>query len=186
MAMKKQKAEIVPNLSDTDIDFISYEPTERMKQYKAQFWMSIKDSPILDPTSMSISAITNLARGSENLRQELLKPEVRSWFFNHNTAQVMIQAAAEQAVATLISIMTTENVHTTSSRVKAAELILKYAGLEPSKKIDVNNSKDDRSSEELDAFLEEGLRKLNYVKLESSTIDIEEQSSSVKEGGKDE
>jgi hypothetical protein len=78
----------------------------------------------------------------------------------------MIQASAELAVSTLINIMLSDDPKMSASRVKAAELILKFSGLEPVKRVEVSSKQDNLSSEELDDFLRDGLKKLNYVKIE--------------------
>lgn len=159
------KPKIVPNKSD--LDFITFAAGEEQRLVKARFWELVNESPALDAASMSSEAMCQLCGGAK-LRGWLQRPEFRSWFFNQNLAKQKLQAAAEGAIDTLVTVMADDDPRTASSRVKAAETVLKYAGYEPPKQTrleladkEVQNMDED----ELREYIDKSLKKQGYKKL---------------------
>ena len=124
-------SKIQPNVSDLKkSEFVKWSPNDRQRFIKAKFWSRIKDNPTLDPAAMSINGISDLC-GSSAVEKWLGEPPFRAWFFDSDTVPHLIQAGAELAMRTLVDVMNTDGEKVANARVKAAEVVLRYAGYEP-------------------------------------------------------
>jgi hypothetical protein len=153
---------IVPNKGD--LEFITFKPNREQSNVKAQFWMMVRESPVLDPSSMSVGAICSLVGGSK-LSNWLQDAAFRNWFFNQNLAKVKIHAAAEIAIDALIDVASNDNDLLAGARVKAAEAILRLGGFEPPKqqKVEILDKDISKMTEdELNDYIARSTKRLGF------------------------
>jgi hypothetical protein len=107
--------------------------------------------------------------GSLELQLALKKAEFREWFLDVQINQAMLEVGVDVAIKRLIDIceMTgadlvgKEAEAKTSDQVRAAEILLRYAGYGPSAaKAETAKDINNMSSHELDNFIDSKVRKL--------------------------
>jgi hypothetical protein len=112
-----------------------FEPNQAQKMAKVKFWEEIKENAALKPEIMSVDQISDTA-GAQRVKTWLKDPRFVAWFFNKNTVAHKIMAATEAAIDTLVKAMDNEDPKAQAARVKAAEIVLKFGGYEPAKRIE--------------------------------------------------
>lgn len=146
-------------------DTVTWSPTKGQQVAKARFWQRMS-THWRDPASMTLDEIATIAKTS-SLNKWMRMPQFQSWFFDTNTAQIKIQAAAETAVDSLVQILHApldpkEGV-TAPSKVRAAEIIMQYAGMTPPTRVETKTTHDvvsDMDPAELKTFLKGHMHKL--------------------------
>lgn len=146
-------------------DLVPFSPTERQRLAKAKFWQ-IMETNWRSPDSLSIADIIKIT-GYSKLREWMSSSEFQSWFFNANTALHIIQAHKEVAARALVNIIQQpidpkEGV-TAPSQVRAAELLMQYAGMEPPKRVEKKTTQSivsDMEPEQLKVFLKQHMKKM--------------------------
>lgn len=143
-------------------------PTRQQRIAKAKFWQRIKNNQALLPDEMDDHELARVA-GSLELQIALKKVEFREWFLDVQINQAMLEVGVDVAIKRLIDIceMTgadlvgKEAEAKTSDQVRAAEILLRYAGYGPSAaKAETVKDISNMSSHELDNFIDSKVRKL--------------------------
>lgn len=143
-------------------------PTRQQKIAKAKFWQRIKSNQALLPDEMDDHEIARVS-GCLELQLALKKVEFREWFLDASINQAMLEVGVDAAIKRLIDIceMTGADLigkdaeAKTSDQVRAAEILLRYAGYAPgTAKADSAKDINNMTSHELDSFIDSKVRKL--------------------------
>lgn len=148
-----------------DSGLVPYTPSNNQRMAKARFWQ-VMETNWRAPDSLSISDIAKIT-GVSSIGRWMQDPQFQTWFFNANAAQQIIQANKEIAAQALVNIIQQpidpkEGV-TAPSQVRAAELLMQYAGMEPPKKVEKKTTQgivSDMEPEQLKVFLKTHMKKL--------------------------
>jgi len=143
-------------------------PTRQQKIAKAKFWQRIKSNQALLPDEMDDHEIARVS-GCLELQMALKKADFREWFLDTSINQAMLEVGVDAAIKRLIDIcemngadlIGKEAEAKTSDQVRAAEILLRYAGYGPTN-AKADNAKDinNMTSHELDNFIDSKVRKL--------------------------
>jgi hypothetical protein len=149
------------------------DPTERQRQAKARFWQRFEKNPLLgNAEALSEGQMIQLAGDQNVLKWAKQSEEMWNWFFDKDYAKSVLKSGLEIAVRALITTcqepVSKENPQ--SARIKAAETLLKFGGMEPDKAgkgEKTKNPLDSMSPEELEEFVRtktKGLQAVNSGK----------------------
>lgn len=116
------------------------EISRKQKVAKAKFWQRVKKNPALVPDDMDDADVARVA-GYLDLQLALKKAEFREWFMDTSINEAMLEVGVDAAIRRLIDIcemsgtdlIGKEAEAKTSDQVRAAEILLRYAGYGPAK-----------------------------------------------------
>jgi hypothetical protein len=145
------------------------EPTEKQRQAKARFWQKFEKNPLLgNPEALSGPQICQLA-GNINIYKHLReKEELWNWFFDKDYAVSVLHSGLEIAVRALIEtcVSPVSRENPAAARIKAAETLLKYGGMDP-KHQSAAKFKDDQldnmDQDQLEKLIQAGSKDLKVV-----------------------
>lgn len=146
---------------------LDWEPTSAQRVAKARFYNAASTAwrPI---ESYSRDDIARLS-GAPKAVKWLDNPEFTAWFFNADLAKQKILAHAETAVDELVHILENRCMDprkggaSAAAKVRAAEIVMQYAGLQPAKRIEQTNKLDNMSSltpDQLREYLSDNVKSL--------------------------
>lgn len=146
------------------------DPTERQRTAKAQFWQRYEKNPILgDAEKLSGPEISRLS-GHQTIYSQLKEdPDMWSWFFDKDYATTVLKSGLELAVQSLIEVCTAplSKQITASTKVRAAEILMKFGGLAPEKG-EKDQYRDEEIAnmgpDELERYVEDNVAKLKTAK----------------------
>jgi hypothetical protein len=145
-------------------------PTKTQKVAKAKFWQRIKANPALLPDEMDDATMARVS-GCLDIQLVLKKPDFRDWFLDTSINQAMIEVGVCAAIERLIAIVEMSGSDLTGKdaeakagdQVRAAALLLQYAGYGVAGK-DTSVSEVAKMSEtELDAFISSKVKRLKKM-----------------------
>ena len=144
-------------------------PTARQRQAKARFWQRYEKNPILgNPEGLSGPEIARLS-GHVSLYKDLKNDEeLWNWFFDKDYAAAVLNSGLEIAVTSLIEIceQPVSREFPSSTKVKAAETLMKYGGMAPSKD-EKGKFRDEEianmDQKELEKYVSENVKSLKAV-----------------------
>lgn len=119
----------------------AWAPTAAQRLAKARFWDRI-DGHWRQPESYSLAEIVDIT-GSQSVRTWAANsPEFNAWFFNKDFSRQKLVANVDLAVDELIKVLQETDVGpkgkvTAPAKVRAAEILLNYAGMAPVRKTEI-------------------------------------------------
>lgn len=145
--------------------------TRQQKIAKAKFWQRIKGNVALIPDEMDDATIARVA-GSVELQLALKKADFREWFLDTSINNAMLEVGVSVAIERLIAICEMSGSDLigkdaearTGDQVRAADLLLRYAGYGvPAAKDTATAAIGAMNEQELDAFINSKVKKLKKV-----------------------
>lgn len=143
--------------------------SRKQKIAKAKFWQRIAANQGLVAEEMDDAEIARVA-GSVDIQLALKNAEFRAWFLDVDANKALIEAGVDSAIRRLIDIVEMSGSDLigkdaeakTSDQVRAAEMLLRFAGYGPQKEASGSLGKDldKMSAAELDSFIASKSKKL--------------------------
>lgn len=143
--------------------------SRKQKIAKAKFWQRIAANQGLVAEEMDDAEIARVA-GSVDIQLALKSAEFRAWFLDADANKALIEAGVDSAIRRLIDIVEMSGSDLigkdaeakTSDQVRAAEMLLRFAGYGPTKDQPGSLGKDldKMSAAELDSFIASKSKKL--------------------------
>lgn len=136
-------------------DELVYRPTAFERGLKATLWRALEGRPDLDAKALTLAQASDLT-GSPSLPNRWSKPGFRPWLLNQDEFRIRLEAAADEALDALESIVRSDDPRATSARRAAARDILELAGRFPEKagKGTSSSAIDGMDRAQLQAFLQ--------------------------------
>lgn len=137
---------------------MSWIPTDKQKTAKAQFWQTFSDMQgWRTADSFSIQELANMSLvPTADFKRWIENGEFQAWFLNKHSAKQRLLAQAEVVADELLQVALNEpeGKGGIAAKIKACELILKFTGMEPTRKHE-HITKDTKGlgPEELDKLL---------------------------------
>ena len=124
------------DLVTTELQVLNWAPDEEQMRAKAAFWDAAQGhwKPVESLTQAEVVRMSGARSGS--MARWLTQPEFVAWFYNKNAAKHRVMAAAEAAVDALMETLRSDDPKMAGAKVRAAELILNYSGMQPVKKVE--------------------------------------------------
>jgi len=141
--------------------------SKKQKLAKAKFWQRIKANPALLPDEMDDATMARVA-GNLDLQIALKKPDFKDWFLDTSINQAMMEVGVCAAIERLIAIVEMSGSDLTGKdaearagdQVRAAALLLQYAGYGETKKDSSVGDIAKMTEHELDSFISSKVKKL--------------------------
>lgn len=143
--------------------------SRKHKIAKAKFWQRIAKNQALVPDDMDDATIARVS-GCLDVQISLKNSEFREWFLDESANEALLEAGVEAAIRRLIDIVEMSGSDLigkdaeakTSDQVRAAEMLLRYAGYGPVKEQPgaIGKDLDKMSAAELDSYIASKSKKL--------------------------
>lgn len=148
----------------SELEVLDWSPTDGQRMAKARFYNSVSTSfRALD--SYSREEIAQLA-GVPAVTKWLQNADFTRWFFNGDLARQQLMAHAESAVEELVNVLKTplgdprSGKVSASAKLRAAELVLQYAGMTPAQRVENINVFESMPADQLRDYLASNVRAL--------------------------
>jgi hypothetical protein len=113
-------------------DQLVYQPTDKEKRLKAQFWLKAADNPLINRNALVLEDVRQLLN-TEALNTSWPKPGFREWFSNTDEYRERLEYLFGLALDAAEKILQNEDPKAQSARVNMVKAISELAGKMPGK-----------------------------------------------------
>jgi len=162
-----------PDIVDP-VDEISFVANRSMQQTKAAFWCGAADTPMIDPTDLTLAAVQHLCKDTR-IRRWWSLPGFKEWFSNKEEWRQRVEYLVNRGLDAVEDVLNDVEA-APSARVKAFEALARLAEKDPARVKEVrfaDSQLNGMSREQLTAYIQ----RLGYKHIGSGEPTNEEESS---------